>query len=44
LAALYAGIPVASLRLSGLASAGTPAADAALNAAFAATAYMVDDF
>ena len=44
LAALYAGIPVASLRLSGLAAAGTPESDAALNAAFAATSYMVDDF
>jgi predicted acetyltransferase len=44
LAALYAGIPVASLRLSGLASGGSPATDATLDAAFAATPYMVDDF
>jgi len=44
LAALYAGIPAASLRLSGLASGGTPATDAALDAAFAATPYLVDDF
>ena len=44
LAALYAGTPVATLRLAGLASGGTPDAAAALDAAFAATAYMVDDF
>jgi GNAT superfamily N-acetyltransferase len=44
LAALYAGTPVATLRLSGLASGGTPDDDAALDAAFAATPYMVDDF
>lgn len=44
LAALYAGTPVATLRLAGLAAGGTPAADAALDAAFAATPYMVDDF
>jgi predicted acetyltransferase len=43
-AALYAGIPVASLRLAGLASGGTPEADAALDAAFAATPYMLDEF
>jgi predicted acetyltransferase len=44
LAALYAGTPVGALRLSGLASEGTPDDDAALDAAFAATAYMLDDF
>ena len=44
LAALYGGAPVGTLRLSGLASGGTPDEDAALDAAFAATAYMVDDF
>jgi predicted acetyltransferase len=44
LAALYAGIPVASLRLSGLVSGGAPDTDAALDSAFAATPYMVDDF
>jgi predicted acetyltransferase len=44
LAALYSGIPVATLRMSGLAAGGTPDADAALDAAFAATAYMVDNF
>lgn len=44
LAALYAGIPVNTLRLAGLASGGTPEAGAALDAAFAATPYMLDDF
>jgi len=44
LGALYAGTPVATLRLAGLAAGGTPDADAALDAAFAARAYMVDDF
>ncbi|HEX4090605.1 MAG TPA: GNAT family N-acetyltransferase [Trebonia sp.] len=44
LAALYAGTPVATLRLSGLAAGGAADADAALDAAFAATPYMVDDF
>jgi predicted acetyltransferase len=44
LAALYAGIPVATLKMSGLAAGGTPDDDAALDAAFAATPYMVDNF
>jgi predicted acetyltransferase len=44
LAALYAGIPVASLRLSGLASGGTQATDAAMDAVFAAAPYMLDSF
>jgi len=44
LAALYAGTPVATLRRAGLAAGGSPAADAALDAAFAATPYMLDDF
>jgi predicted acetyltransferase len=44
IAALYAGTPMATLRLAGLASGGTPDEDAALDAAFAATPYMVDDF
>ena len=44
LAALYAGIPAGSLRLAGLVSGGTPDGDASLDAAFAATPYMVDDF
>ncbi len=44
LAALYAGTPVTSLRLAGLASGGTAETGAALDAAFAATPYMLDDF
>jgi predicted acetyltransferase len=44
LAALYAGTPVATLRLARLVAGGTPDSDAALDAAFAATPYMVDDF
>ena len=44
LAALYAGTPVGTLRLAGLASGGAPDDDADLDAAFAATAYMLDDF
>ena len=43
-AALYAGIPVARLRLAGLASGGTRESDAALDAAFAATPFVLDDF
>jgi predicted acetyltransferase len=44
LAALYAGTPVTTLRLAGLASGGSPDSDSALDAAFAATPYMLDDF
>jgi hypothetical protein len=44
LAALYAGTPVSTLRLAGLAAGGAPDADAALGAAFAATPFMVDEF
>jgi predicted acetyltransferase len=44
LAALFAGTPVVSLRLAGLASGGSPDTDSALGAAFAGTPYMVDDF
>ena len=44
LAALYAGAPVATLRRAGLASGGSPAADAALDGAFAAAPYMLDSF
>ena len=44
LAALYAGTPVATLRMAGLASGGGPGTDAALDAAFAATPYMLDHF
>ena len=43
-AALYSGVSAATLRLSGLASGGTPEAGALLDAAFAATPFMVDDF
>ena len=44
LAALYAGVSADTLRMSGLASGGTPEACALLDAAFAATPFMVDDF
>ena len=44
LAALYAGTPVGTLRQAGLASGGTPAEDAALDAAFTATPFMLDAF
>jgi predicted acetyltransferase len=44
LAALYAGTPVATLRRAGLAKDGSPAADAAMDGAFAATPFMLDDF
>jgi predicted acetyltransferase len=44
LSALYAGTPVSTLRLAGLAAGGAPDADAALDAAFAATPFMVDEF
>jgi predicted acetyltransferase len=44
LAALYAGIPVETLRRTGLAGGGSPDGDAALDAAFAASPYMLDDF
>jgi predicted acetyltransferase len=44
LAALYAGTPVVTLRRAGLARGGTPDGDAALDAAFAATPYLLDSF
>ncbi|MDQ2810733.1 MAG: GNAT family N-acetyltransferase [Actinomycetota bacterium] len=44
LAALYAGTPLVTLRQAGLVSGGSPDDDAALDAAFAASAYMLDDF
>jgi predicted acetyltransferase len=44
LAALYAGTPLVTLRLAGLAAGGTADDDAALDAAFAATPYMLDAF
>jgi predicted acetyltransferase len=44
LAALYAGTPLATLRMAGLAAGGDPGADTLLDAAFAATPYMLDHF
>src|SRR6266700_3071949 len=44
LAALYAGTPLVTLRQAGLADGGRPDDDAALDAAFAATPYMLDAF
>jgi predicted acetyltransferase len=44
LAALYAGVPVGTLRRAGLLDGDDPAADAALDGAFAATPFMLDDF
>ncbi len=44
LAALYAGTPLATLRQAGLVSGGSPDDDAALDTAFAATPYMLDEF
>jgi predicted acetyltransferase len=44
LAALYAGTPLGTLRQAGLAAGGTPGADAALDAAFAAVPYLTESF
>jgi predicted acetyltransferase len=44
LAALYAGTPIATLRRAGLAGGGSPAADAALDSAFAATPFLLEGF
>ncbi len=44
LAALYAGIPVSTLRAAGLASGGDAGADARLDSAFACASYMTDSF
>jgi predicted acetyltransferase len=44
LAALYAGTPLTTVRQLGLAVGGSPEQDAALEAAFAGTAYMLDAF
>jgi predicted acetyltransferase len=41
-AALYAGVPVATLRLAGLAAGGDPAADDALSSAFHGPAFTTD--
>ena len=43
-AALYAGTPLATLRRAGLAAAGDPDADGAVDAVFAARAFMLDSF
>ena len=43
-AALYAGIPLATLRRAGLAAGGDASADDALDSAFAGHAFMLDDF
>jgi len=43
-AALYSGTPVATLRRAGLAAGGTPQSDEALDAAFTAMSFMLDDF
>jgi predicted acetyltransferase len=44
LAALYAGTPVATLRLAGLAAGGAPDDDAFLSAAFPGPSWMLDVF
>jgi predicted acetyltransferase len=44
LAALYAGIPMATLRGAGIVTVGDTAADPLLDAAFAATPFMLDYF
>ncbi len=44
LAAMFAGVPLATLRLAGLANGGDPAADANLDSAFAGRAFMIDYF
>ena len=44
LAALYAGTPMASLRLAGLASGGDPVADSELDGAFGGASFLLDNF
>jgi predicted acetyltransferase len=44
LAALYAGIPLGTLRRAGLAAGGDPDGDAALDAVFGADAFMLEYF
>jgi predicted acetyltransferase len=44
LAALYAGTPLVTLRMAGLAAGGDPDSDATLDTVFAATPYMLDHF
>jgi predicted acetyltransferase len=43
-AALFAGVPMATLRLAGLADGGPAGADALLDSAFACTSFMLDQF
>ena len=43
-AALYAGVPMATLRVAGLASGGEPAADEALDAVFLSHPHLLDYF
>ena len=43
-AALYAGVPLATLRLAGLVAGGSAADDDALDCAFAGQAFMIDYF
>jgi hypothetical protein len=43
-AALYAGVPMATLRAAGLAADGDDDTDAALDSAFAAQSFMLDYF
>ncbi len=43
-AALYAGVPMGTLRLAGLAAGGAPAVDEALDCAFSASTFMLDFF
>ena len=43
-AALYAGVPIPTLRLAGLAAGGNPAADDALSSAFCGPAFTTDNF
>jgi predicted acetyltransferase len=43
-AAMYAGVPMATLRAAGLAEGGDAAADEALDCAFAGTAFLLDAF
>jgi predicted acetyltransferase len=44
LAALYAGVPVSTLRLAGLVAGGSAAGDDALGAAFSGPAFLIDRF
>ena len=43
-AMLFAGTPVSTLRVAGLAGGGNPATDALLTSAFACTPFMTDSF